>query len=150
MTDYYAQAFKTGTYPTIQQNKVFIWSRPHRKDSSAPDGVGRPANWQWVSFFRSINEFSLNSCFPQTDDYLWAVVFSTGPGTFELRSGSNVATFNVVPGVNKFKVANSPGTIRGVLKDRKGAVITDVNPGSSFTFTEHPSSYNFNAYVAQG
>lgn len=49
MTSYYAQGYKTGRYPTISQDKVYIWSRPHPRDANACcDSVGRPNNYQWV------------------------------------------------------------------------------------------------------
>jgi glucan endo-1,3-alpha-glucosidase len=48
MTRYYATAFKTGAYPTIAEDNVYIWSRPHSKDAWAADYVGRPRNADWV------------------------------------------------------------------------------------------------------
>lgn len=50
MTRYYAEAFKTGTYPTITEDKIYMWSRPHPKDASASnDSVDKPANFDMVS-----------------------------------------------------------------------------------------------------
>ena len=49
MTSYYAAAYKTGVYPAISQDKVYIWSRPHPKNANVPqDHVGRPNNADWV------------------------------------------------------------------------------------------------------
>jgi glucan endo-1,3-alpha-glucosidase len=49
MTSYYAQAYETGTYPPIAQDKVYIWSRPHTCDATmSQDFVGRPNNSQRV------------------------------------------------------------------------------------------------------
>jgi glucan endo-1,3-alpha-glucosidase len=48
MTAYYAAAFKTGAYPEVQEDKVYMWSRPHTKDANAPDGVGKPDNFELV------------------------------------------------------------------------------------------------------
>jgi glucan endo-1,3-alpha-glucosidase len=48
----YAQAYKTGTYPPIARDKVYIWSRPHPCDSTASqDFVGRQNNSQRVRGF---------------------------------------------------------------------------------------------------
>ncbi|KAI0732037.1 glycoside hydrolase [Fomitopsis betulina] len=35
MTDYYATAFRTGFYPRITQDQIFMWARPHPKDAIA-------------------------------------------------------------------------------------------------------------------
>ena len=51
MTHYYANAFKTGAYPAITQDNVYIWSRPHSKEAWAADYVGRPNNSDWVSTY---------------------------------------------------------------------------------------------------
>jgi len=131
MTKYYIIAFKTGAYPTITEDHVYIWSRPHPKNASSPDPVPRPQNADW------------------TDDYLWAVVFSTKPATLTLTSGPNSSQFAVTAGVNKFKLQNGFGTIHATLADAvTGIVSVDVNPGSAFTYTATPPTYNFNAFVA--
>ncbi|PVF94205.1 putative mutanase [Serendipita vermifera] len=130
MTSYWAQAYKTGTAPIIHQDKVYIWSRPHPRDAYAPqDSVPRPQNADW------------------TEDFVWALVFATAKGEFTLVSGDNTKTFAVVPGVNRFKLSNAPGQIRGTLS-RTGITIVDVNPGSAFTYTLHPQTYNFNTFMA--
>jgi glucan endo-1,3-alpha-glucosidase len=68
-------------------------------------------------------------------------------GQFKLSSGSDSKTFDVVAGVNKFKLANKPGQIRGTLS-RLGVEIVDVDPGSAFTYTTSPKTYNFNNFMA--
>ena len=72
---------------------------------------------------------------------------SSGTGDFTLTSGGNSQTFAVVAGVNKFKVSNSPGPIRGTLS-RLGVEVVDVNPGNAFLYTLNPPSYNFNNFMA--
>ena len=49
MTNYYATAYKTGNYPEITEDKLYMWARPHPKDANAPDGVGKPDNFDIVS-----------------------------------------------------------------------------------------------------
>lgn len=49
MTNYYATAYKTGTYPQITEDKLYLWARPHPKDANAPDPVGKPTNYELVS-----------------------------------------------------------------------------------------------------
>ena len=48
MTSYYATAFKTGQYPQINEDKLYLWGRPHPKDANAPDPVGKPTNYELV------------------------------------------------------------------------------------------------------
>ncbi|SRR5258707_4886414 len=49
LTNYYATAWKTGTYPTITTNQIFLFARPHSRDAVINnDPVGKPTNWQWV------------------------------------------------------------------------------------------------------
>ena len=48
MTKYYATAFKTGSYPNVTEDKLYLWARPHPKDANAPDAVGKPDNYQLV------------------------------------------------------------------------------------------------------
>lgn len=50
MTKHYATAFKTGSYPDVTEDKLYLWARPHPKDADAPDGVGKPTNFAVVSF----------------------------------------------------------------------------------------------------
>ncbi len=36
MTKYFATAYKTGSYPAITNDIVYVWARPHPKDANAP------------------------------------------------------------------------------------------------------------------
>jgi glucan endo-1,3-alpha-glucosidase len=49
MTKYYADAYRTGTWPTITQDKLYLWARPHPASASAPsDPLGLPTGAGWV------------------------------------------------------------------------------------------------------
>ena len=48
---YYITAYKTGIYPAVTKDRVFTWARLYPAAADAPDSVGKPANWQWVSLF---------------------------------------------------------------------------------------------------
>ncbi len=49
LNEYFAHAFKTGAYPPIERDRIFMWSRPHLKDAEATDDkVPRPDRWQLV------------------------------------------------------------------------------------------------------
>lgn len=45
LNSYFARAFKTGRYPPVTRDKIYMWARPHPKDAWAPDDVPRPRNW---------------------------------------------------------------------------------------------------------
>lgn len=51
LTAYYAAAFKTGEFPNIEKDKIFMWSRTHPTLATAPDPVGQPANFELVRVF---------------------------------------------------------------------------------------------------
>ncbi|KAG8958693.1 hypothetical protein FRC03_008903 [Tulasnella sp. 419] len=130
MTGYYVKAFKQGQYPAVTADKVVLWTRPHGKDDGSGDYVPRPTNYIW------------------TTDNLWCVLFAKEAGTLQLCSGSSCATFQVSSGVNKLKVASAPGKISAKLT-RNGAEVFNFSP-AGFSYTNSPSNYNFNAFVAAG
>ncbi|KAG9041126.1 hypothetical protein FS837_012717 [Tulasnella sp. UAMH 9824] len=132
MSAYYIQAYKTGVYPTIVQDKIYMWARPHGKSDSAPDpAAGRPNNADW------------------TDDYLWIVLFSTGNGSLTVTQGSSQATWSVGPGVNKLKLASGV-TSTGVTATLSRNSQQVFSYSAPITFTHSPATYNFNAFVFAG
>lgn len=48
MTAYYARAFKAGALPPVDEDKLYMWARPHTRDADAPDGIGKPQNFELV------------------------------------------------------------------------------------------------------
>jgi hypothetical protein len=46
---YYIKAYKTGTYPSVKNDRIFMWGRLYPAGATAPDPVPIPNNWQWVS-----------------------------------------------------------------------------------------------------
>ncbi|EJT99505.1 glycoside hydrolase [Dacryopinax primogenitus] len=141
MTGYYAQAFKSGVYPSITKDKMYIYARPHPKDAQACcDSVSRPSNWQ------------------NTDDAFYVVVFATSPGTLILgtpptpsstsptASAANPSTAAVTSGVNKYKLALTPGNGMRATLMRGTNQVLDLWP-QDYVFNPSPSVYNFNAYV---
>ena len=59
LTQYYATAFKTGQYPTIEKDQIVIWSRPHSTSATSPDPVPQPSNFQLVCHPSSLRFFYL-------------------------------------------------------------------------------------------
>ncbi|EGN98394.1 glycoside hydrolase family 71 protein [Serpula lacrymans var. lacrymans S7.3] len=130
MTSYYSSAFKTGSYPAVTKDQLYLWSRTHPVNADAPDPVGRPSNYQL------------------TQDKLWAVVMATAPSTVILSTSStNSQTFSVPEGVSKLSLPIEAGGIMHGTITRNGQTVVDLQP-SNFTFNPNPPSYNFNAFVA--
>jgi glucan endo-1,3-alpha-glucosidase len=129
LTKYYAQAFKTGSWPTITSDSIVVWARPHPKAATASnDSIGRPSGWD------------------RTDDDMYALVFATDSGTVTLTAGSNTQIYPVTKGVNKLKLASSPGSMSAKLV-RNGQTVTSYDAGSAYTYTLTPTTYNFNYFV---
>ncbi|KAF9046563.1 glycoside hydrolase [Panaeolus papilionaceus] len=130
LTGYYAAAFKTGQFPTVDKDKLFMWSRPHPAKASAPDPVPQPTNYELF------------------EDTVWAVVMATAPSTVNLAtSATNTKSFEVPAGVSKLAMPISAG---GIMKGnivRDGKVVLELNP-TQFQFQGSPKTYNYNAFVA--
>lgn len=49
LQQYYISAFKSGVYPNILRDRVFLWARLHPANADAlQDGIGRPSRWEYV------------------------------------------------------------------------------------------------------
>ncbi|OJT10982.1 Glucan endo-1,3-alpha-glucosidase agn1 [Trametes pubescens] len=127
---YYIAAYKTGTYPAIAKDRVFLWGRLAPANATAPaDSVGKPTNWQW------------------TQDYAWAVALLTAPANVTLSCGSTSQTTLVPAGLAKLKLKlNATCAVKAAVA-RGGNTTLSLAP-AGFSFNMHPSSYNFNAFVA--
>lgn len=154
MTSYYATAFKTGSYPAITQDKIYMWARTHPKEANSPDSVPKPTNYEMVrlSFFdvdaASASVILIWRCFAQTQDTLWALVFAAEPSNVTLAtSDSNSESFSVPAGVSKLSYAlTSGGYMHGTIS-RNGQSVVDLMP-ANYTFNPNPPSYNYNIFVA--
>lgn len=156
MTAYYASAFKTGTYPAIQRDKVYVWARPHPRDAPSSDHVPRPKNYELVRM-RTAHVYEPDQSMLQVNDYWYAVIFAVQPTTAVLSSPQassargdtdyqSAIIVDVQAGVTKLRcplVVN--GTMRVQLQREESMVMDYVADG--FVFNGSPSSYNFNAWV---
>ncbi|KAJ7736811.1 glycoside hydrolase [Mycena metata] len=124
---YYAQAFKTGDYPAIGRDRIFLCLYP--TNTNANDSLGRPANWQW------------------TCDFLWAVVLLTDPATVMLQCGPNQGSWDVPSGLSKLKLPLTVNCSVTASVQRADGSGMEFSP-AGFTFSTAPPSYNFNAFVA--
>lgn len=55
LAGYYIKAYKSGIYPTIVADKIWMWARPHGAADWAPDPwCGEPSNTAWVRLDRRV------------------------------------------------------------------------------------------------
>jgi glucan endo-1,3-alpha-glucosidase len=98
---YYATAFKTGSYPAITKDVIYLSARPHTKTATATaDSVGRPTGGQNGD----------PSGYLWTPDEFWALVFASKAGEVTLTSGANTKTVAVTAGVNWLSQTLEVGT----------------------------------------
>ncbi|KAG8831973.1 hypothetical protein FRC17_002259 [Serendipita sp. 399] len=137
LSSYYIQAFKTGTYPTVTQDKVFLWARPHPRDATAPDPVPKPSYTK------------------VTDDYLWAVVQAkaatnitlyTPPVNTSIITSSTSINVTVPAGLSKLKLQLQPSNTMAIRLQRAGKTVLDYR-ADGYVFNPSPQVYNFNAWV---
>ncbi|RPD65177.1 glycoside hydrolase family 71 protein [Lentinus tigrinus ALCF2SS1-6] len=126
---YYIAAYKTGSYPAITKDRVFLWARLYPVNATAPDSVGKPANSAW------------------TQDYLWAVTLLTAPANVTLTCGPSTQKTVVPAGLSKLKLRLSSSCAVNATVARGGGAPVQFSP-AGFNFSVTPPSYNFNAFVA--
>ncbi|KAI0711667.1 glycoside hydrolase family 71 protein [Earliella scabrosa] len=126
---YYVAAYKTGTYPSITKDRVYLWARLYPANATAPDPVGRPANYQW------------------TQDYLWAVTQLTAPANVTLSCGTSSQRTVVPAGVSKLKLPLSTNCAVKAVVVRGSNTTVNMAP-AGFNYSTRPTAYNFNAFVA--
>ncbi|KAF5381673.1 hypothetical protein D9615_005563 [Tricholomella constricta] len=129
LMQYYIKAYKTGAYPAITRERVFLWGRLYPANANAPDHVGKPQNWAY------------------TQDYLWGVVLLPSPAMVTLSCGSSTVTSALPAGLSKMRLRLTTDCNVHVKIWKKKAVVLDFAP-KGFRFTKHPRIYNFNAFVA--
>ncbi|KAL0959330.1 hypothetical protein HGRIS_014591 [Hohenbuehelia grisea] len=129
LLQYYIQAFKTGSFPPISRDRVFLWARLYPAGADAPDPVGRPDGWTY------------------TQDILWGTVFLTAPADVTLSCGPSVKTMRVAAGVTKVMLPLVATCDVQAKVVRTNKVVVDHKP-QGFRFRTDPPSYNFNAFVS--
>ena len=127
---FYAEGFKTGSFPNITEDRLVIWSRPHPALAKASDdNVGAPTS------------------FDLFQDNVWALAITSVPGTVTLKtSPTNSKSFNVLSGVTKLAIPISPGDTMGGSIERNGQTVVEVS-ADGFTFDGNPKTFNYNFLV---
>ncbi|KAF5342756.1 hypothetical protein D9757_014508 [Collybiopsis confluens] len=148
LTSYYAQAFKTGSYPvlSLDEERMVMWSRTHPASAIATsDSVGTVPGSELVL------------------DAVWATVLLSEPANVTLQvvpssNSSSTAplasqTFLVPAGLNKLTIpifvpdSGTGVSMRGIV-ERGEENILELDAGAQgFEFIKTPQQFNFNAWV---
>ncbi|KAI0077540.1 glycoside hydrolase [Panus rudis PR-1116 ss-1] len=133
LQQYYITAFKTGSFPTIEDDRVFLWGRLYPSGASIPsDTIGKPNNAEWL------------------EDKIWAVALLTAPATVELTCGDSKSSTDVQAGASKLVLnldSSKSCSVSATIRRKNGHI--DFNPdGFNFQADNLPSTYNYNAFVA--
>ncbi|KAK0495448.1 glycoside hydrolase family 71 protein [Armillaria luteobubalina] len=126
----YVSAFKSGHYSSFDYNRIYLWSRLFPAAADVPsDSVGKPDRWNL------------------TKDFLWAVVCLKQPSMVSLVCGSSDLSWKLSSGVWKISLPLRENCQVEVQVSRNGKSVANFQP-NGFVFNMNPSSYNFNALVA--
>ena len=92
----------------------------------------------------------LTQTLSQTEDFLWAMIFSTGGNVSVTLSCGDYLETTELSGTGAFKLrmplTGPGGQVSAALRRDGNDVVSLVPVG--FMFSRHPTSYNFNAFVA--
>ncbi|KAJ7242932.1 glycoside hydrolase [Mycena rebaudengoi] len=127
---HYIVAFKTGKYPAILRDRIFLWARLYPAQANVPsDTVGKPRNWQW------------------TQDTLWAVVLLTVSAQVNLTCGPSKKSIILPSGLQKLQLPlTSTCSVTASIVRNGTSTLNFAPPG--LKFRTDPPSYNFNFFVA--
>jgi len=125
LVNFYSTAWKTGRWPAITKDQVWVMARPHAR-YGASGGYGPPAGRDF------------------TQDSFYAQVHLTADATVTLCSGACVTKAGVA-GINRFSQPMTAGQGISVEIKRNGQVTTRLNP--PFTFQGNADRPNFNYLI---
>jgi hypothetical protein len=64
----YIRAFKTGKWPVLDHDALYLWSRPHPQDMDIPEDVlGKPLGWNYVRYCSLISQLNMILTLDTTD-----------------------------------------------------------------------------------
>ncbi|PVG00439.1 hypothetical protein CPB86DRAFT_824436 [Serendipita vermifera] len=139
LSTYYIEAFKTGAYPPITQDKVFLWARPHPRDATAPDHIPRPNNAELTEDFFWVIVFAKEPC--------TAILYTPDPASQPLEIDYKAAMVIDIPsGINKLRYPLQPNKSMAIRLEREGNTVVDY-VAEGYSFNLNPQVYNFNAWV---
>ncbi|CEP01023.1 hypothetical protein PBRA_008335, partial [Plasmodiophora brassicae] len=128
LTRYFSTRWKTGAYPVIGREKLFIFYRTHSKNAVP---MADPYNPNPVNNSQVI------------DDMLYVATMLYTSAMLTMNSGSNTSTVRAPTGFSIFSLGQDQGLQSAVLK-RNGDVILSVV--GDLPFSNHIVYRNFNVY----
>ncbi|KAF9004562.1 glycoside hydrolase family 71 protein [Cyathus striatus] len=142
MMQYYIDAYKTGKYPDITKDQIFLWGRLFPRDAVATgDPVEKPTHADW------------------TEDYIWGLVLLTEPSHISISCGPSNLSADLPAGANKIKLDLTPEHLASLgetftscqvtmLIQRDGRDVGSYVPlGFTWRNVSRVERYNFNAFV---
>jgi glucan endo-1,3-alpha-glucosidase len=136
LVNFYSTAWKSGRWPAITKDQVWVMARPHAR-YGASGGYGVPQGRDFVSLKSYGRNVRLTR---QTQDNFYAQVHLTADASITLCAGACVTKAGVA-GINRFSQPMTPGQGISVEIKRNGQVTTRLNP--SFTFQGGADRTNF-------
>ncbi|KAJ9095960.1 hypothetical protein QFC21_005322 [Naganishia friedmannii] len=128
LVKYYATAWKTGSFPKITSDQVFVMARPHSAMATATsDSISAPTGRD------------------RTQDNFYAQVHLTAPAVVYMKTNSKTTTYNGVAGVNRFEAPLESGSGVEVIVGRSGATTASVTI-PNYTFSNSTALYNFSKH----
>jgi glucan endo-1,3-alpha-glucosidase len=146
LQEYYIRAYKTGTYPRVERDRLFLWGRLYPARAQSQDSLKVPMNSEFVSFFPSLPYSQLNPL-PQTEDFVWVVALLAAPAQIGLGCGESKLAVNLPAGVSKLRLPLVHDCSVVAILVRGGTVVLRFEP-QGFRFSTTPHAYNYNAFVA--
>ena len=131
---YYHAAFKTGSYPAITCDKIYLHARPHTNTAVATaDTAGAPP---------TLGPNGAQGSQTAAAEAFFALVFATSAGDIVMSSGGSMKTFPVKAGINIFTAPLTPGSGMNAKLVRQGSTFIDFTP--NFTFATTTKEYVWN------
>lgn len=144
---YYIDAYSSGHYPRISQDRIFVWGRLSPADAKTNDPVPKPEHAQYVGHSPALSFLAYSSEGFQTEDAAWAVVHFTKPGQVALSCGPSSQSFGLNSGPSKIKLqlAHTDCSME-VRVSRNDGKMFSWSP-SGYNYNTLPPNNNFNAFV---
>ena len=128
LAGYYIQAYKTGSFPQINNDRVYYWYRTHSKSAQRNDNLGPPTGQDWA------------------EDVVVVHTQLKEDAQIQVSIGGNVQYFNVPAGANTITAPFGQGSVVVTLV-RDGSTLASQKGG--IDINDSGNGYNFNAWVGQ-
>lgn len=128
LASYYIQAYKQGSYPSIDNDRVYYWYRTHSKNANRNDNLGRPTGADWA------------------EDVVVVHTQLKADAQIQVSIGGNVQYFDVQAGAQTLTAPFQQGDVIVTLL-RDGNQLGSQQGGKPIDDNGGSYGYNFNAWV---